>query len=149
MNASEYDSLMNMTYDYDYNSSCDQNLSPALSGRPMVLLVLYYMLFCFGLLGMLKKQPGCQKEAKKKKYIQYNFTLIIKYDFTGNTTVLWVLLRHIKLKTMTDTCLLNLALSDLMLAVSLPLWAYNSQNLDICKLMTGVYQVGLFISHQF
>lgn len=45
---------------------------------------------------------------------------------------------------MTDVCLLNLALSDLILAVSLPLWAYNSQNLALCKLMTAVYQVGLF-----
>lgn len=48
---------------------------------------------------------------------------------------------------MTDICLLNLALSDLILAVSLPLWAYNSQHLELCKLMTGVYQVGLLISH--
>lgn len=63
-------------------------------------------------------------------------------DFAGNSTVLWILLRHIKLKTMTDVCLLNLALSDLMLAVSLPLWAHNIQNLASCKLMTGVYQVG-------
>lgn len=65
----------------------------------------------------------------------------------GNTTVLWILLRFIKLKTMTDVCLLNLALSDLILAASLPLWAYNSQNLVLCKLMTGVYQVGLFTNH--
>nr|WKF45158.1 C-C chemokine receptor type 2-like isoform X1 [Epinephelus akaara] len=62
----------------------------------------------------------------------------------GNSTVLWILLRHIKLKTMTDVCLLNLALSDLILAVSLPLWAHNIQNLASCKLMTGVYQLGFY-----
>lgn len=61
-------------------------------------------------------------------------------DFTGNITILWVLLRHIRLKTMTDVCLLNLALSDFILAVSLPLWLYND-NIVSCKLMTGVYQV--------
>lgn len=60
--------------------------------------------------------------------------------------VLWVLLRHIKLKNMTDACLLNLTLSDLMQAVTLPLWAYNSQNVALCKLMTGVYQVGVFLN---
>lgn len=65
----------------------------------------------------------------------------------GNTTVLWILLRFIKLKTMTDVCLLNLAMSDLILAATLPLWAYNSQNVVLCKLMTGVYQVGLFTNH--
>lgn len=59
--------------------------------------------------------------------------------------VLWVLLRYIKLKNMTDVCLLNLVLSDLIVAVSLPLWTYNSQNLVSCKLMTGVYQVGLYL----
>lgn len=56
--------------------------------------------------------------------------------------MLWLLLRYIKLKTMTDVCLLNLALSDLILAVTLPLWAYTSPNLASCKIMTGVYEVG-------
>lgn len=42
---------------------------------------------------------------------------------------------------MTDVCLLNLALSDLILAVTLPLWAYSSPNLASCKIMTGVYEV--------
>nr|XP_046256787.1 C-C chemokine receptor type 2 [Scatophagus argus]XP_046256788.1 C-C chemokine receptor type 2 [Scatophagus argus] len=97
-------------YDYDYNSTCDQGASLELPYS--VLPVLYFMLFCLGML--------------------------------GNTTVLWVLLRFIKLKTMTDVCLLNLTLSDLILAVSLPLWAYNSHNLALCKLMTGVYQLGFY-----
>lgn len=43
---------------------------------------------------------------------------------------------------MTDVCLLNLALSDLIIAVTLPLWASLTPNLVSCKIMTGVYQVG-------
>ncbi|XP_051922413.1 C-C chemokine receptor type 4 isoform X2 [Hippocampus zosterae] len=62
----------------------------------------------------------------------------------GNTTVLWILHRYIKMKTLTDICLLNLALSDLTLALSLILWAYNSQNLAVCKITTGVYQLGFY-----
>lgn len=62
-------------------------------------------------------------------------------DLTGNTTVVWVLLRYIKLKTMTDVCLLNLAVSDVMVAVSLPLWVIGSQSLASCKVITGIYQV--------
>ncbi|XP_068452471.1 C-C chemokine receptor type 5 [Clinocottus analis] len=62
----------------------------------------------------------------------------------GNTTLLWVLLRYIKLKTMTDVCLLNLALSDLILALTLPLWAQRDPNLASCKLMTGGYQLGFY-----
>lgn len=42
---------------------------------------------------------------------------------------------------MTDVGLLNLALSDLILAVSLPMWASHSQNIVSCKLLTGIYQV--------
>lgn len=61
--------------------------------------------------------------------------------------MLWVLLRYVKLKTMTDIFLLNLSLSDLMIVLSLPLWACNFQNSLLfagnapCKLMTGIYQV--------
>ncbi|XP_072316633.1 C-C chemokine receptor type 8 [Eucyclogobius newberryi] len=49
-----------------------------------------------------------------------------------------------KLKTMTDVCLLNLASSDLLLAASLPLWATSSQTLVSCKVITGLYQLGLY-----
>ncbi|XP_051263481.1 C-C chemokine receptor type 2 isoform X1 [Dicentrarchus labrax] len=108
MNTSENETFMYL--DYDYNGSCDQD--PSLELPIRAKLVLYYMLFCLGLL--------------------------------GNATVLWVLLRHIKLKTMTDICLLNLVLSDLILAASLPLWVYDSQNFISCKLMTGVYQLGFY-----
>ncbi|XP_068591739.1 C-C chemokine receptor type 2-like isoform X2 [Cebidichthys violaceus] len=62
----------------------------------------------------------------------------------GNTTVLWVLLRHIKLKTMTDVCLLNLVLSDLIMATTLPLWACKYPNLASCKLMTLGYQLSFY-----
>lgn len=59
--------------------------------------------------------------------------------------MVWVLLQFIKLKTMADVCLLNLALSDLIFAVSLPLWASIPKNVGLCKLMTGIYQVRVFI----
>lgn len=65
-------------------------------------------------------------------------------EYIGNSTVVWVLLRSIKLKTMADVCLLNLALSDLIFAASLPLWSFNSQSLVLCKVMTAIYQVGIF-----
>ncbi|XP_068180765.1 CX3C chemokine receptor 1 [Antennarius striatus] len=70
--------------------------------------------------------------------------MLFCFSLLGNTTVLWVLLRHMKLKSMTDMCLLNLALSDLMLAGSLPFWAYNFPNLALCKLIRGVYQMGFY-----
>uniref|UniRef100_A0A3B3ZV69 G-protein coupled receptors family 1 profile domain-containing protein n=1 Tax=Periophthalmus magnuspinnatus TaxID=409849 RepID=A0A3B3ZV69_9GOBI len=72
------------------------------------------------------------------------YSLVFILGFTGNAMVLWVLLRHIKLKTVTDVCLLNLASSDLIFAASLPLWVTNSQSLISCKVITGVYQLGLY-----
>ncbi|XP_029958567.1 C-C chemokine receptor type 2 [Salarias fasciatus] len=104
MNASENVSMYADDYDF-----C--NLDPEFPDGS-VILVLHYVLFCFGLL--------------------------------GNSMVLWVLLQHIKVKSMTDVCLLNLALSDLLLAVSLPFWAYGSKNLPSCKLITGIYQLGFY-----
>ncbi|XP_008290969.1 C-C chemokine receptor type 4 isoform X2 [Stegastes partitus] len=108
MNMSDNES----SYSYEYESGCNEDNTTDFPNRQTVMLVLYYVLFCLGLL--------------------------------GNSTVLWVLLRYIKLKTMTDVCLLNLALSDLLLTVSLPLWAYSSQSLVSCKVMTGVYQLGFY-----
>ncbi|KAK1906504.1 C-C chemokine receptor type 5 [Dissostichus eleginoides] len=65
----------------------------------------------------------------------------------GNTTFFCVLIRYIKLESMTDACLLNLALSDLMsdliLAASLPLLV-NYQNLATCKV--GFYSGNLFVT---
>ncbi|KAM4567879.1 C-C chemokine receptor type 8 isoform 1-T1 [Fundulus diaphanus] len=62
----------------------------------------------------------------------------------GNWIVLWVLLRYTKKRTMTDVFLLNLVLSDLLMAVSLPVWVHSSQNLPSCKLVTGFYQLGFY-----
>ncbi|KAM8869238.1 C-C chemokine receptor type 1 [Spinachia spinachia] len=72
------------------------------------------------------------------------YNLLFGLSLLGNITVLWVLLRYIKLRTMTDVCLLNLALSDLIQASTLPLWACNDTNLASCKLMTGGYQLGFY-----
>lgn len=43
-------------YDYDYNSTCDQDPNPVLSDT--VLQCFYYVVFCFGLLGKFNQmQP--------------------------------------------------------------------------------------------
>ena len=130
-------------YDYDYNSTCNGDPSAQSAFEATLFPVLYYTLSLLGMIGRFKK--SCPVLIKKTtKYISSPsdcWRLRFGTDFAGNATILWVLLRYIKLKTMTDICLLNLVLSDLILAASLPLWAYTSQNLVFCKLMTAVYQV--------
>ncbi|XP_059194429.1 C-C chemokine receptor type 4 isoform X2 [Centropristis striata] len=76
--------------------------------------------------------------------LQIFYLLLFSLSLLGNFTVLWILLRYIKLKTMTDICLLNLVLSDLILAISLPLWTLNIHSIASCKLMTGVYELGFY-----
>lgn len=102
----------NESYFETYEYYCDLDTSAEFPNGSVILIVLYYVLFCFGLL--------------------------------GNSIVLWLLLQHIKVKSMTDVCLLNLALSDLLLAASLPFWTYGSTNLPSCKLITGIYQLGFY-----
>ncbi|XP_054637940.1 C-C chemokine receptor type 8 [Dunckerocampus dactyliophorus] len=87
---------------------------------------------------------GSLQHSNESMALRVNLCILFFCGLLGNTAVLWILHRFIKLKTLTDICLLNLALSDLALAVSLLLWAYNSQNLAVCKLTTGVYQLGFY-----
>ncbi|XP_057690487.1 CX3C chemokine receptor 1 isoform X2 [Corythoichthys intestinalis] len=89
---------------------------------------------------------GYESPQLSKEFMATRIVLCILFflGFLGNSIVLWILHRHIKLKTLTDICLLNLALSDLTLAVSLFLWAYDSQNIAVCKATTGVYQLGFY-----
>ncbi|XP_010895266.1 C-C chemokine receptor type 4 [Esox lucius] len=94
----------------------------------------------------------CSTDTSPVRTIIYQpvlFYLVFTLGLTGNSLVLWVLLKYMKLKTMTDICLLNLALSDLLLVLSLPLWAYQAQGYEFeghspCKIMAGVYQVGFY-----
>lgn len=77
------------------------------------------------------------------------FYLVFVLGLLGNSMVLWVLLKVMRLKSMTDVCLLNLALSDLLTVLSLPLWALYNQghhfgNNTICKAMAGAYHLGFY-----
>lgn len=77
------------------------------------------------------------------------FYLVFALGLLGNSTILWMLLKIMRIKTMTDVCLLNLAISDLITVFSLPLWAlYNKGHLSkanaMCKLMVGTYHLGFY-----
>ncbi|XP_074539369.1 C-C chemokine receptor type 8 [Halichoeres trimaculatus] len=89
----------------------------------------------------------CDQDASFKVHDTAKLVLCYVVFFLGllgNSTVIWVLVRHIKLKSMTDVYLLCLSLSDLIMALSVPLWAHNPQNIASCKVMTGIYQLGFY-----
>ncbi|KAJ8288217.1 hypothetical protein COCON_G00008760 [Conger conger] len=82
------------------------------------------------------------------------FLTIFVLGIIGNFVVLWVLIRFIKLKSLTDVCLLNLAISDLLVVLSLPLWVYRAteqglNNNSFCKITVGVYRIGLYSGFLF
>lgn len=57
MNTSTVDpSLYTDMYDYDYNSSCEQDLNPVLSDK--VLQLFYYVVFSFGLIGKFNQMQS-------------------------------------------------------------------------------------------
>ncbi|XP_062847893.1 C-C chemokine receptor type 4-like [Trichomycterus rosablanca] len=63
--------------------------------------------------------------------------------------VLWVILMGVKLKSMTDVCLFNLAVADLLLVFSLPFLAHYARDswvfgAAVCFLVLGVYHVGFY-----
>nr|QZC92270.1 chemokine (C-C motif) receptor 8.2 [Sebastes schlegelii] len=116
-------SNMNISYDYSSNDSYDSNES---------YFEYDYNDTCY---------PGPEL-PDGSTVLPVLYYMLFCLSLLGNTLVLWVLLRDMKRKTMTDICLLNLALSDLILAASLPF--YNYPNLSSCKLMTGVYQLGFY-----
>ncbi|XP_062847618.1 C-C chemokine receptor type 4 [Trichomycterus rosablanca] len=77
------------------------------------------------------------------------YYVVFAIGLLGNLTVLWVLVKVMHLRTMTDVCLLNLALSDLLTVLSLPAWALYNQghhlsSSGMCKLMAGAYNLGFY-----
>ncbi|XP_005173521.3 C-C chemokine receptor type 8 [Danio rerio] len=77
------------------------------------------------------------------------FYMVFVLGLVGNIIVLWVLLKSMHVKNMTNLCLLNLAMSDLLMVLSLPFWALYAQGHYLktdamCKAMAGAYQVGFY-----
>lgn len=79
------------------------------------------------------------------------FWLLALLGGAGNLAVVWIYLNvRRRLKTMTDVFLLNLALSDLLFLVSLPLWAVEAARGSwsfgpaLCKINSALYKVNLF-----
>ncbi|XP_056331810.1 C-C chemokine receptor type 2 [Danio aesculapii] len=98
--------------------------------------------------------PPCN-DAKTKAFsevflpIMYSIVFII--GFIGNGLVVWVFIRYRQKSNMTDVCLFNLALSDLLILVSLPFWAHNAMDEWIfgkfmCHTITGLFMIGLYAS---
>ncbi|XP_050986469.1 C-C chemokine receptor type 5 isoform X1 [Labeo rohita] len=77
------------------------------------------------------------------------YSLFFIVGFLGNILVIWVVLMGVRLRSMTDICLLNLAIADLLLVSSLPFLAHHAKEQWIfgdgmCTIVLGVYHIGFY-----
>ncbi|XP_069469247.1 C-C chemokine receptor type 3-like [Ambystoma mexicanum] len=77
------------------------------------------------------------------------FYLVFICSILGNGLILLILLKYEKVKTVTNLFILNLVISDLLFAASLPFWAvyHGSEWIfgdAMCKLMTAIYYIGFY-----
>ncbi|XP_060705898.1 C-C chemokine receptor type 4-like [Hemiscyllium ocellatum] len=75
------------------------------------------------------------------------YSLVFFFGLPGNTLVLWALLKHKRLKNMTDIYLFSLSLCDLLFVSTLPFWAYSAAKQWIfgeafCKIVSAAYELG-------
>ncbi|XP_020565691.1 C-C chemokine receptor type 4 isoform X3 [Oryzias latipes] len=74
------------------------------------------------------------------------YSMFFLLGLLGNSLVIWVVVCGARLRSMTDMCLLNLAIADLLLVCSLPFLAYQARDQwlfgdAMCKIVLGVYHV--------
>ncbi|KAL4657139.1 C-C chemokine receptor type 3-like [Arapaima gigas] len=99
----------------------------------------------------------CDKTAVNNfgaKILPAFYCTIFLLSLLGNGLVLYIIYKYEKLNTVTNIFLLNLVISDLVFAFSLPFWAtYHSSEwifgTALCKIVGAVYFVGFYSSILF
>ncbi|KAG9283766.1 C-C chemokine receptor type 4-like [Astyanax mexicanus] len=91
----------------------------------------------------------CVYKGYERYFLPALYSLFFVVGFFGNALVVWVITVGAQLKSTTDVCLLNLALADILLVLSLPFQAYQMKHDWIfgdvmCTLIFGIYSVGFY-----
>ncbi|XP_041104405.1 C-C chemokine receptor type 4-like [Polyodon spathula] len=91
----------------------------------------------------------CIKDNIGSTFLPTVYSLLFVTGLIGNALVLWVLIRCVKLRSMTDVSLLNLAVSNLLFVFSLPFLAYYAKDQWLfgdmmCKIVRGCYSIGFY-----
>ncbi|KAB5586599.1 hypothetical protein PHYPO_G00003540 [Pangasianodon hypophthalmus] len=78
------------------------------------------------------------------------YSIVFIVGLIGNSLVVCVLVKYQKRSNVTDVCLFNLALSDLVFLISLPFWAHYAANTEwtfggfMCHTVTALYMLGFY-----
>ncbi|XP_036395276.1 C-C chemokine receptor type 2 [Megalops cyprinoides] len=91
----------------------------------------------------------CQYGKPGAYFLPALYSLLFVFGLVGNGLVFWVVLMCVKIQSMTDVCLLNLASADLLLLFSLPFLAHYSRDQWVfgramCKMVLSGYHIGFF-----
>ncbi|XP_074540013.1 C-C chemokine receptor type 5-like [Halichoeres trimaculatus] len=77
------------------------------------------------------------------------YSIFFLIGFVGNSLVIWVIVFGVRLHSMTDVCLLNLAIADLLLVCTLPFLAHQARDKWVfgdvmCKVVLGNYHIAFY-----
>lgn len=88
----------------------------------------------------------CVYERHGAYFLPALYSIFFLLGFLGNSLVIWVIVCGARLRSMTDVCLLNLAVADLLLVCSLPFLAHQARvewlfGDSMCKMVLGIYYI--------
>lgn len=88
----------------------------------------------------------CEYLKLEAHFIPPLFAIFFVLGLIGNSLVIWVIACGVRLRTMTDVCLFNLALVDLLLVCTLPFLAHQARDSwvfgdGMCKVVLGIYYI--------
>lgn len=91
----------------------------------------------------------CSYEQHGSTFLPVLYTLFFLLGLVGNSLVIWVIVFGTHLRSMTDVCLLNLAVADLLLVCSLPFQAYQAWDQwpfgdAMCKIILGTFNIAFY-----
>ncbi|XP_058502955.1 C-C chemokine receptor type 8-like [Solea solea] len=89
---------------------------------------------------------SCVYERHGASFLSALYSIFFLFGLVGNTLVIWVIACRVRLRSMTDVCLLNLAIADLLLVSSLPFLAHQAHDQwlfgdAMCKVILGIYHI--------
>lgn len=101
--------------------------------------------------------PLCSKKTLNEfgqRFIPVFYYVNFLLSYLGNGLVLFIIYKYEKLNTVTNIFLLNLVLSNILFASSLPFWAtYHMSEwtfgLALCKMVSSAYFIGFYSSILF
>lgn len=91
----------------------------------------------------------CAYERHGVSFLPVLYSIFFLLGLIGNSLVIWVVACGVRLRSMTDVCLLNLAVADLFLVCTLPFLAHQARDQwlfgdAMCKMVLGIYHIAFY-----